>query len=167
MVPVVDVRSFRNANPLLAPNLALIFARFITLTLDLSAFLQACITALGNLMLQNPGKRFYCKDKVIISKQPSWALSQILFLQIAVIQTCHWTYPLALDGSQPMMMHKIQDLVPFIAEHWECLMPNRQQSLNWPTHIYRALTTESVFSSETEGEETFYSLAEEVYKLIY
>ena len=52
--------------------------------------------------------------------------------------------------------------MPFIAEHWERLMPNRQQSLNWPTHIYRALTTESVFSSETEGEETFYSLAEEV-----
>ena len=56
----------------------------------------------------------------------------------------------------------IQDVVPFIAEHWDQLMPNRQQSLNWPTHIYRALTTESVFSSEIEGEETFYSLADEV-----
>jgi len=56
---------------------------------------------------------------------------------------------------------KDKDVVPFIAEHWDQLMPNRQQSLNWPTHIYRALTTESVFSSEIEGEETFYSLADE------
>ena len=52
--------------------------------------------------------------------------------------------------------------MPFIAEHWDQLMPNRQQSVNWPTQINRALTTESVFSSETEGEETFYSLADEV-----
>ena len=30
----------------------------------ISAFLQACITTLANLILQNPEKRFYCKDKV-------------------------------------------------------------------------------------------------------
>ena len=56
----------------------------------------------------------------------------------------------------------VQDVVPYIADHWEELMPNRQQSINWITHIYRALATDSVFSTETEGEDTFYSLVEEV-----
>eukprot|EP00116_Pleurobrachia_bachei_P008849 sb/3469111/ len=40
-------------------------------------------------------------------------------------------------------------------------MPNRAQSFNWPTHIYRALTTETVFTSEMDGEETLYFLLEE------
>jgi len=31
-----------------------------------SNFMQACITALANLSLQNPGKKYFCKDKDII-----------------------------------------------------------------------------------------------------